>query len=439
MYRDGKRGDEFAVNYEESVAYIHGKYGRGVKRGLDNMRALLQRLGNPQERLRCIHVAGTNGKGSTCAFLDAALRAAGYRVGLYTSPFLMRYNERMRIDGKEIPDEVLAALTTEVASHVQAMEESGEGYPTVFEIGTAILFTWLAREKVDVAVIEVGLGGTWDPTNVLTPEVSAIARIGLDHTKTLGNTLEEIAAVKGGIIKPGRPAVLQAQGERVAAVIREICRQKGSPFLNCADYPPKGVALTAQGARFTVGFPGLPEQEYEIRLPGAHQVANAVTALAALSQLPEDLRISPACARTGLAEAVWPGRLEWRGNLLLDGAHNPQGIEALRSYARNFLQGRRIVLLTGAMADKDISTMADGIASLADAIVCVAPEHMARAARAEDLCALYRERTDKPVLAAGETAQGLEKARALAGAEGVVLVCGSLYLVGEVRRMLESH
>ena len=154
------------MNYEQAVAYIHGKYGKGVKRGLDNMYALLRRLGNPHEGLRCIHVAGTNGKGSTCAFLDAALRAQGYRVGLYTSPFLMRYNERMRINGGEIPDETLAALTTEVSAHVQAMEESGEGYPTVFEIGTAIALTWFAREKVDAAVIEVGLGGTHDPTNV---------------------------------------------------------------------------------------------------------------------------------------------------------------------------------------------------------------------------------------------------------------------------------
>ena len=283
-----ERGEQ-SVNYEQAVAYIHGKYGKGVKRGLDNMYALLRRLGNPHEGLRYIHVAGTNGKGSTCAFLDAALRAQGYRVGLYTSPFLMRYNERMRINGCEIPDETLAALTTEVAAHVQAMEESGEGFPTVFEIGTAIVLTWFAREKVDVAVIEVGLGGTYDPTNVIRPEVSVIARIGLDHTRTLGSTLEEIAAVKGGILKPGRPAVLQAQGETVAAVIRGIAQEKQAPFLHCADWPPSAVALSARGARFTAGFPGLPAQEYEIRLPGAHQVDNAVTALAALSLLPEDL------------------------------------------------------------------------------------------------------------------------------------------------------
>ena len=432
-----ERGEQ-SVNYEQAVAYIHGKYGKGVKRGLDNMYALLRRLGNPHEGLRCIHVAGTNGKGSTCAFLDAALRAQGYRVGLYTSPFLMRYNERMRINGCEIPDETLAALTTEVAAHVQAMEESGEGFPTVFEIGTAIVLTWLAREKVDVAVIEVGLGGTHDPTNVIHPEVSVIARIGLDHTRTLGSTLEEIAAVKGGILQPGRPAVLQAQGEAVAAVIRGIAQEKQAPFLHCADWPPSAVALSARGARFTAGFPGLPAQEYEIRLPGAHQVDNAVTALAALSLLPEDLRVSPEAARAGLRDAVWPGRLEWRGNLLLDGAHNPQGVRALREYAQDFLRDRRVAVLTGSMADKDVAAIAEGIAAIADAVVCVSPEHMARAVPAPELCGLYRGRTDKPVLAAEDTAQGLRQAQTLAGEAGVVLVCGSLYLVGEVRRMLES-
>lgn len=423
------------MNYEQAVSYIHGKAGKGVKRGLENMRALLERLGNPQESLRCLHVAGTNGKGSVCAFLDAALRQAGYRVGLYTSPYLMRYNERMRIDGAQIPDETLAALTTEVAAHVRALE--GEGvYPTVFEIGTAIALSWMARENVDAAVIEVGLGGLLDPTNVVRPSVCAIARIGLDHTKTLGYTLEEIAAVKGGIIKPGVPVALQAQGENVAAVIRGICAEKCAPLLDCAAHRPQGVELHARGARFWAGFPGLAAQAYEIALPGAHQVDNAVTALAALSLLPEGLRVPPEAAKAGLKAARWPGRLEWCGNVLLDGAHNPQGIAALRQYAEAFLGGRRVVLLTGAMADKDVSTMAREAAALGEAVVCVQPEQAVRALPAEALRDLYRTYTEKPVYAAQDTAAGLKRARELAGEAGVVLVCGSLYLAGEVRSML---
>ena len=195
------------MNYEESIAFIHGKAGKGVKVGLENMRRLMRRLGDPQKQLRCIHVAGTNGKGSTCALIDSVLRQTGAKVGLYTSPYLMRYNERMRIDGQPIADDVLARLTTRIAEQVMQMEETGEGFPTVFEIGTALMFTWFAEQKVDWAVIEVGLGGRLDPTNILEPTVCAITRIGLDHTRVLGDTVEKIAAEKGGIIKDGVPVV----------------------------------------------------------------------------------------------------------------------------------------------------------------------------------------------------------------------------------------
>ena len=168
------------MNYEESIAFIHGKAGKGVKVGLENMRRLMRRLGDPQKQLRCIHVAGTNGKGSTCALIDSVLRQTGAKVGLYTSPYLMRYNERMRIEDQPIADDVLARLTTRIAEQVMQMEEIGEGFPTVFEIGTALMFTWFAEQNVDWAVIEVGLGGRLDPTNILEPTVCAITRIGLD-------------------------------------------------------------------------------------------------------------------------------------------------------------------------------------------------------------------------------------------------------------------
>lgn len=427
------------MNYEESVAYIHGKYGKGVKAGLENMNRLLARLGNPHRTLRCIHVAGTNGKGSTCAFIDSVLRAAGYKVGLYTSPFLMRYNERMRINGAPIPDETLARLTTRIAREVEAMEASGEGFPTVFEIGTALMFTWFAEEKVDWAVVEVGLGGRLDPTNVLAPTVSVITRIGLDHTRVLGDTIEKIAAEKGGIIKPGAPVALQAQDARAGKVIRALCEQHGVRLLDCAGFPPRAVRVDARGASFTASFPGMEEQEYRIGLCGAHQVDNAVTALAALSLLPEESRIAPEAIREGLRACTWPGRLEWMGNVLLDGAHNPQGAATVRDYVRAFLPGRRIVMVTGVMADKDVRGVVDGLAGLADEVLCVAPEHMARALDAQALAGLYQDRMGRPAQAVGDTAAALARARDLAGEEGVILVCGSLYLVGEVRKMLEGE
>ena len=424
------------MNYEQSVAYIHGKYGKGVKVGLENMTRLLARLGDPHKRLRCIHVAGTNGKGSTCAFLDSMLRATGAKVGLYTSPFLMRYNERMRINGQEIPDDTVARLTTRIEREVCAMEESGEGYPTVFEIGTALMFCWFAEENVDWAVIEVGLGGRLDPTNVLTPAVCVITRIGLDHMKVLGNTIEQIAAEKGGIIKPGTPTVLQAQPPAVHAVIERICREKKASLYDCANAALSDVRLTERGASFTAAFPHIRRQEFSISLCGRHQVDNAVTALAALSAL-MDCHCIPACAVTqGLTAARWPGRLEWIDNILLDGAHNPQGAAAVADYVRTCLPGRRILLLTGMMADKDVSHAVDCLAPLASEVLCVRPEQMPRALPADALAELYRARTAVPVRALPDTRTALLAARKTAAPDDVVLVCGSLYLVGEARRLL---
>ena len=343
------------MNYEESVAYIHGKYGKGVKVGLENMTRLLERLGNPHKSLKCIHVAGTNGKGSTCAFIDSMLRQTGAKVGLYTSPFLMRYNERMRINGAEIPDETVARLTTRIAAQVQAMEESGEGYPTVFEIGTALMFSWFAEEKVDWAVVEVGLGGRLDPTNVLQPVCCVITRIGLDHVKVLGDTLEAIAAEKGGIIKENVPVVLQAQEDCVRSVIAKICEEKHAQLLDCAEYMPQNVVLHEKGAAFVAEFPHLRRTEYEISLCGRHQVDNAMTALGAMNCLMDFSCIANDAVRNGLSEAKWPGRLEWFGNILLDGAHNPQGADTVVDYARKCLAGRKIHILTGVMADKDVT------------------------------------------------------------------------------------
>lgn len=424
------------MNYEEAVAYIHGKYGKGVKVGLENMVRLLERLGNPHKGLKCIHVAGTNGKGSTCAFIDSMLRKTGAKVGLYTSPFLMRYNERMRINGEEIPDETVARLTTHIAKEVQEMEDNGEGYPTVFEIGTALMFTWFAEEKVDWAVVEVGLGGRLDPTNVLEPACCVITRIGLDHTKVLGDTLELIAAEKGGIIKKGVPVVLQKQEKCVHEVIEKICEEKHARLLDCADMMLENVVLHEKGAQFTAAFPHIRRTDYEIALCGAHQVDNAMTALGAMNCLMDFTCVAYDAVKTGLAEARWPGRLEWFGNILLDGAHNPQGADTVVDYAQKCLAGRTIHILTGVMADKDVTHVVEKIATIASDVVCVEPERMPRAMKAEELARLYRKNTDVPVTVQPDTEPALENLRKKAEKTDVILVCGSLYLVGEVRRIL---
>ena len=210
------------MDYRQAIDFIEGASGKGDKRGLYNMERLMERLGNPHKRLRAFHVAGTNGKGSICAFLDSSLRAAGYRTGLYTSPHLERFNDRMRLNGRPISDERLAEVTTRVAEQVEILR--GEGVlPTFFEICTAVAFEFFAEENVDYAVIEVGLGGRRDSTNVITPMVSVIASIGFDHMKTLGNTLPEIAGEKAGIIKPGVPVVISPQPDEVRSVFSARC------------------------------------------------------------------------------------------------------------------------------------------------------------------------------------------------------------------------
>lgn len=424
------------MNYEESIAYIHGKSGMGKKVGLQNMEKLLARLGNPHKGLCCLHVAGTNGKGSTCAYLASVLRQTGAKVGLYTSPYLMRYNERIELNGVPIPDDTLAALATEVKAQADEMERTGEGFPTVFELGTAIMFLYFARESVDFAVIEVGMGGRFDPTNVLSPTVCAIARIGLDHTKVLGDTVEKIAFEKAGIIKENVPVVLQKQGESIGEVVAGVAAQKHAKLLNLDGISVEIVKESAKGTVFACDLPHFGHQVYEINLCGAYQVDNALTALGALALLPEEIRPSVEEVKAGLAEAAWPGRLEWFGNLLLDGAHNPQGAQTVREYAEKHLSSKKIILLTGMMHDKDVSGVTGLLAPLASEIFTVQPEHFPRALTARQLAEIYEKQTFVPIHPFEETNDALKAAKTAAGQDGIVLICGSLYLVGEVRLIL---
>jgi len=399
--------------YESAIAYIHGAYGQGAKDGLNNMRLLLERLGNPQDRFPSIHVAGTNGKGSVCAFLHAALTCSGYRTGLYTSPFLQRYNERMRVGGVPIADDALARLMERVAAEVDALRQTGVR-PTEFEIGTALAFLYFAKEQVDIAVVEVGLGGRLDPTNVITPLVSVIASIGLDHMRVLGHTPEAIAREKAGIAKRDVPLVLSAQAsEGVREVILAKCKAEGAPLYLAK--PAVGLALG---------------------LAGAHQAYNAGTAWEALSQLRrKGWNVPDANIREGFRRVRWPGRLEWVDvcpPLLLDGAHNPQGVQMLAE----FLQGlprARTVLLCGIMADKDWQAMARILAAVSDEAVTVAPDNK----RALPAAALAYALGGHGVSArAADTLAGAyQAARSLAGPQGRIVAAGSLYLVGELRTL----
>lgn len=406
-----------------AIDWIHGARYKGQKNGLENTRALLEALGNPQRKFRCVHIAGTNGKGSTAAFTERALREAGYTTGLYTSPYLIRYNERVQVCGVPIADEDLVEIMEFIAAKVDILVKNGI-YPTTFELGTALAFEYFARRGVDVAVVEVGLGGRFDSTNVITPAVSLIAAIGLDHVKVLGDTVEQIAFEKAGIIKPGVPAVVQAQAENILDVFRVATDERGCE-LTIAQ-APESITESPHGARFT-----LNGEEYEIGLCGRHQLLNASLAIAGLKKL----GVPSAAIKRGLALAKWPCRLEWVNGALIDGAHNPQGAQALRDYLDAYFPGESVTLVTGMMHDKQMDEVARILAPACKRVIATAVSGEPRAALPEELQALYASlgvhtQTAPEITAATDMAMKFD---------GIKVFAGSLYIAGAVREYLAGR
>lgn len=410
---------------QAAIDWVNGARWKGEKNGLENTRALLQELGHPETRMgRVIHVAGTNGKGSTCALIDAGLRACGFRTGLFTSPYLCRFHERIRVDGVPISDDDLNSVASRVRAAAEKLAEEGVKC-TTFELLTAMACLYYAERRVDFSVMEVGMGGRLDSTNVLSPEVSVIAAIGMDHMARLGNTLGEIAAEKAGIIKPETPAVVLSQDADVMAVFRERAREMRAPLFETAEY--EIIESDAYGCTFAAELPAAGLVRQTISLPGAHQAANACLALTALDRLNLDM----SRAGEGVSRAKWPGRLEWVGNVLIDGAHNPQGARALKTYAEEHLKDRRVVLLTGMMQDKQHALCADIFSSFADEIVTTSVSWP----RALDAFKLAEDYHGRAVSEASVPA-ALSRARRMAGEDGAIVVAGSIYLAGDVRRLL---
>lgn len=417
----------------EVIEAIHGSYAKGSKHGMRNVRMLLELL-CPESRVPVIHVAGTNGKGSVCAMLESILRHAGYRTGLYTSPFLQAYPERIRLDGLPLADDLMVRYGEPLLKAVSALEKQ-DVQPTPFELGTALALSVFEGERVDAAIVEVGLGGRLDPTNVVSPCLCAITAIGMDHMNYLGNTLEAIAGEKAGIIKAGVPVVCHPAEAGVAEVFARAAKELGAPLTQLRREQVLHAQTDAHGATASFRLEN-DWNDLSIPLPGDHQLTNALTVLGLVEQLrAQGWRIPENAVREGLRTVKWPARLEWCGNILIDGAHNPQGVAALSAFVRANLVNRRRVLLTGVLADKLQPDMLRELCGLAEEIITVTPDNP-RAMSAQELAQRMRD-AGGHAHAAATLAEGLVLARRAAGEDGIIIAAGSLYFAGSLRNLLK--
>ena len=401
------------MTYIDSVQFLYalGNEMKTAKLGLERIRALLEVLGNPQTAHRIVHVAGTNGKGSTCAMIESGLRAAGRRTGLFTSPHLIEPTERIQIDGMPVSQRQFSNAFDVV--HQAAARADLDAHPTYFETVTAMAF-WLFREMgIEIAVVEVGLGGRLDSTNVVEPELTVITPVDLDHQNFLGDTIELIAAEKAGILKRGVPAVFARQVPRAKAVLEARAAELSLKVSRAEDFTIRDLEVDSRGSRFS----GM-----ECPLAGEHQVDNAITAALALDAL--------GVSRAGIAEARWPGRLEHvspNPDVVLDGAHNPAGARALERYVNRFYGDRKRWMIFGAMGDKAVEEIAAILFPLADELILTAA-NSSRSMPPEQIAALAgRGRTAPNVVDA------LHLAAQEASADDVIIATGSLFLVGEAR------
>ncbi len=425
------------MTYEQALETIHGLLRFGMKPGLDRMRELLRRMGNPQEKLRFVHVAGTNGKGSTCAMVSSVLRAAGYRTGLYISPYVTDFCERIQVNGEKIPHQALADTAEPVFAWIREMREQGE-IITEFEAVTAIAFQWFLKQSCDVVVLEVGMGGRFDATNVIPPPlVSAICAIDLDHTAILGDTLSQIAFEKCGIIKENGITVSYPQQHKEAAdVIKKIASQRHNRLLSLSlqDFAIRGEGLDGSD----IAYRGLP---IHIPFAGRHQVYNTATVLGIVEALrARGICLPDQAVQEGIAASSFPARLELLGKhplVLLDGAHNPAGMATLAQTVQKHLRGKKITGIMGMLADKDYLDALSLAGPLFHTLFTLTPDNP-RALKAEELAksaAAYCAGSF-PCKTADEAVQ---RAFQTVDEDGAIVACGSLYLAGELRPKLMEY
>lgn len=431
------------MNYEQALDYIHGTYKFGSKLGLENTKYLLNLLGNPHKNLKVIHVAGTNGKGSISSYIHTVLKEEGYKVGLYISPYLEEFTERMTINGKEIAGERLAEVTTIVKEKVEQMVEDGKNHPTEFEVVTAIAFCYYAQENVDYLILEVGMGGRLDSTNIIdTPLISIITPIGFDHMEYLGETIEEIAYEKCGIIKENGFVLSYPQEKKVMKVIEDTCKEKNSELF-VMDFD--GLTIHRSNIEeqvFSANILGKSYNNVRIKLAGIHQVYNACMALGAVEILKEHrtIDISDESISDGLYNTKWPGRFEVMQKeplIIIDGAHNLHGADSLRKNIELLLKDYKITFVIGMLEDKDVKAVLEDLIPLADRVIATRPSSP-RAMKAADLAEGLKT-FEKETHVYEDIKEAIKTAMDITGRDEAIIFAGSLYMIGEVRKILKNR
>ena len=426
----------------DAISKIHEFEKFGSILGLERMTSLMRELGDPQNDLKCIHVAGTNGKGSVCKYIYEILEAQGYKTGLYTSPFLEVFNERIELDHKFISDEDLETYTDRVLEKVKVITDRGEDSPTEFEVITAVAFLYFKEKMADYVVLEVGLGGIGDSTNIIKePEVSVITSISFDHTDRLGNTLREIAGNKAGIIKHGCPVVTSARADEALEVIRERSLEEDAELYETADTKAEIVSESLTGTVFDVTL-GARYIGLEISMIGEHQIENAVCALKAIEVLQDEreIEISIDAIYEGLKKGRQIGRFEVMSRdplIIIDGAHNPDGARTLREGYEKLLKDKRLLMLIGMLKDKDTEHIIGEFRKITSDFIATEPENP-RKMSADELKELL-VKTGAEAISVANNGEALSKALDKIGDYDGILCAGSLYLIGKLRTLIRNY
>ncbi|MCC0642064.1 MULTISPECIES: bifunctional folylpolyglutamate synthase/dihydrofolate synthase [unclassified Clostridioides] len=431
------------MKYEEALEYISQTNKFGIRLGLENIGKLLELLGNPQETLNIIHVAGTNGKGSVCSFISNILRESGYKVGLYTSPYLETFTERIRVNGENIPQEDVARIIGLIKEKIEVMVSQGYAYPTEFEVVTAMAFYYYSEQKVDFVALEVGLGGRYDATNIITKSlVSVITSISLDHTGILGDTIEKIAYEKAGIIKENGIVLVYDQTDEAKDVIKSVCKEKNAKYIevNFDDINIKKSNINSQ--IYDCNIMGETYKNLEIMLIGEHQINNSILAMSVLKYL-KDIKkldnISEESIRKGLITTKWPGRIEKIKEspiFIIDGAHNEDGAKSLAKALDKHFKDKKLTLLIGMLEDKDIDGVLDILMPKFSKVVTTTPNNP-RAINSD----ILKEKILKyvsDVTSKHEIEDAVNYTLETSNKDDIIISAGSLYMIGTVRTLVKK-